>query len=85
MSTVLITGGASGLGAAVASAVMADGGQAIVLDKASPATHVTDFLPVDLSDSAAAEAATVEAAQRHGLSLIHEMCMRDRVSTAAAR
>ncbi|SMC66822.1 SDR family oxidoreductase [Kibdelosporangium aridum] len=66
MSTVLITGGASGLGAAVASAVMADGGQAIVLDKASPSTHVTDFLPVDLSDSAAAEAATVEAAQRHG-------------------
>ncbi|MBP2330670.1 NAD(P)-dependent dehydrogenase (short-subunit alcohol dehydrogenase family) [Kibdelosporangium banguiense] len=66
MSTILITGGASGLGAAVASAVMADGGQAVVLDKASPAAPVTGFLPVDLSDSAAAEAATVEAAQRYG-------------------
>jgi NAD(P)-dependent dehydrogenase (short-subunit alcohol dehydrogenase family) len=66
MSTILITGGASGLGATVASAVMADGGQAVVLDKASPTTHVTDFLPVDLSDSAAAEQATVEAAQRYG-------------------
>ncbi|MET0133381.1 MAG: SDR family oxidoreductase [Kibdelosporangium sp.] len=65
MSTILITGGSSGLGAAVASAVMADGGQAVVLDKASPTAHVTDFLPVDLSDSAAAQHTVVEAARRY--------------------
>ncbi|MCE7003698.1 SDR family oxidoreductase [Kibdelosporangium philippinense] len=65
MKTVLITGGASGLGAAVASAVMADGGRAVVLDKAAPTAHVTDFLSVDLSDSAAAERATAEAADRY--------------------
>jgi 2-dehydro-3-deoxy-L-rhamnonate dehydrogenase (NAD+) len=66
MSTVLVTGGASGLGAAVAAAVMRDGGRAVVLDKSAPNGEVTDFIPVDLSDSAAAERATAEAAERHG-------------------
>ncbi|MEV4313901.1 SDR family oxidoreductase [Actinocrispum sp. NPDC049592] len=64
--TVLITGGSSGLGAAVAAAVLAAGGRAIVLDKAAPAAEVSDFLPVDLSDSAAAERAVAEAAERNG-------------------
>ncbi|CAM3292170.1 SDR family oxidoreductase [Kibdelosporangium persicum] len=66
MKTVVITGGSSGLGAAVASAVLADGGKAIVLDKAAPGNEVTDFLPVDLTDSAAAERAVTDAAERHG-------------------
>lgn len=63
---MLITGGSSGLGAAVASAVLADGGRAVVLDKAAPSAHVSDFLPTDLSDSAAAEGAVSDAAERHG-------------------
>ncbi|ALG10495.1 SDR family oxidoreductase [Kibdelosporangium phytohabitans] len=66
MNTVLVTGGASGLGAAVAAAVVAGGGHAVVLDKAAPSQPVTDFLPVDLSDSAAAEQAVAEAVERHG-------------------
>jgi NAD(P)-dependent dehydrogenase (short-subunit alcohol dehydrogenase family) len=66
VGTVLITGGSSGLGAAVASAVLADGGRAVVLDKAAPSAHVTDFLPADLSDSAAAEHAVADAAERYG-------------------
>jgi NAD(P)-dependent dehydrogenase (short-subunit alcohol dehydrogenase family) len=64
--TVLITGGSAGLGAAVAAAVLAGGGQAIVLDKSAPSAPVSDFLPVDLSDSAAAERAVAEAADRCG-------------------
>ena len=64
--TVLITGGASGLGAAVARAVLDAGGRALVLDKAAPPGAVTDFATVDLSDSAAAEHAVTELAERHG-------------------
>ncbi|ONI79975.1 short-chain dehydrogenase [Actinosynnema sp. ALI-1.44] len=66
MNTVLVTGGASGLGAAVAAAVIDEGGRAIVLDKAAPTAAVTDFVPVDLSDSAAAEQAVAEAVDRNG-------------------
>jgi hypothetical protein len=38
----------------------------MVLDAATPAAGVTDFLSVDLSDSVAAERATAEAIERHG-------------------
>ena len=37
LGTVLVTGGASGLGAAVAAAVEADGGTPVVLDRNPPA------------------------------------------------
>ncbi|MFB9905348.1 SDR family oxidoreductase [Allokutzneria oryzae] len=63
--TVVVTGGSSGLGAAVADAVRAGGGRAVVLDKAAPA-DTADFVPVDLSDSAAAERAVAEAAALTG-------------------
>ncbi|MCP3804902.1 SDR family oxidoreductase [Allokutzneria sp. A3M-2-11 16] len=60
---VVVTGGASGLGAAVVAAVREAGGRAFVLDKAM---SDTDFVPVDLSDSRAAEEAVAEAASRAG-------------------
>jgi NAD(P)-dependent dehydrogenase (short-subunit alcohol dehydrogenase family) len=63
--TVLITGGSSGLGAAVAEAVVAAGGTPVVLDlKAPDAGHA--FVEVDLADTRAAEAAVVRASQEVG-------------------
>ena len=62
---VLVTGGSSGLGAAVAEAVVAAGGTPVVLDlKAPDAGHA--FVEVDLADSAAAEAAVTRAADLVG-------------------
>jgi NAD(P)-dependent dehydrogenase (short-subunit alcohol dehydrogenase family) len=54
---VLVTGGASGLGAAVVEAVQKAGGQPLVLDLNAPATQVP-HRRVDLSDTRAAELAT---------------------------
>ena len=62
---VVVTGGASGLGAAVASGVRKAGGTPVVLDRAVPAGG-TDHEVVDLADAAAAEQAVMRAAQRHG-------------------
>jgi NAD(P)-dependent dehydrogenase (short-subunit alcohol dehydrogenase family) len=63
--TVLITGGASGLGASVAEVVSAAGGWPLVLDKQAPAFDLADFRLADVSDSAAAEEAVHELAERH--------------------
>jgi NAD(P)-dependent dehydrogenase (short-subunit alcohol dehydrogenase family) len=68
LGTVLVTGGASGLGAAVATAVEAAGGTPIVLDRARPQNGFA-WEPVDLADARAAEAA-VERAARDGLDAI---------------
>ncbi len=65
LGTVLVTGGASGLGAAVAGAVQEAGGDAVVLDLRPPAAGL-DHEPVDLADPRAAEAAVARAAERHG-------------------
>jgi NAD(P)-dependent dehydrogenase (short-subunit alcohol dehydrogenase family) len=65
LGTVLVTGGASGLGAAVARAVAADGGRPVVLDINRPPFEV-DHERVDLADGRAAEAAVARAAERHG-------------------
>jgi 2-dehydro-3-deoxy-L-rhamnonate dehydrogenase (NAD+) len=63
--TVLITGGSSGLGAAVAEAVVAAGGTPVVLDiKAPDAGHA--FVEVDLADTRAAEAAVTQAVDQVG-------------------
>jgi NAD(P)-dependent dehydrogenase (short-subunit alcohol dehydrogenase family) len=62
---VLVTGGASGLGAAVATAVENAGGTPLVLDLNPPAGAV-DHETVDLSDTAAAEAAVRTLADRAG-------------------
>jgi NAD(P)-dependent dehydrogenase (short-subunit alcohol dehydrogenase family) len=70
LGTVLITGGASGLGAATVRAVAEAGGKALVLDRVPPPAEVkdavTDFEVVDLADSRAAEAAVRAIADRNG-------------------
>ena len=64
MGTVLVTGGASGLGAAVASAVAGAGGTPVLLDRVAPALEA-DHEIVDLVDGRAAEAAVRRVIQRH--------------------
>jgi NAD(P)-dependent dehydrogenase (short-subunit alcohol dehydrogenase family) len=62
---VLVTGGASGLGAAVAEAVREGGGTPVVLDRRPPGGGV-DHEVVDLGDTSAAEQAVARALDRHG-------------------
>jgi 2-dehydro-3-deoxy-L-rhamnonate dehydrogenase (NAD+) len=63
--TVIVTGGASGLGAAVAQAVEAAGGTPVVLDLNRPPNGFA-FRAVDLADPRAAEAAVAAVAEEHG-------------------
>jgi NAD(P)-dependent dehydrogenase (short-subunit alcohol dehydrogenase family) len=65
LGTVVITGGASGLGAATAQAVTEAGGTPVVLDRHEPAVDV-EHEQVDLADGRAAEAAVERVAERHG-------------------
>ena len=65
VGTVLVTGGASGLGRAVADAVAGAGGTPVVLDRA-PAPDGVAGEVVDLADGRAAEAAVRRAAGRFG-------------------
>ena len=65
LGCVLVTGGASGLGAAVARAVAARGGTPIVLDRDDPPDDV-DAERADLADARAAEQAVARAIERHG-------------------
>ena len=62
---VVITGGASGLGAAVAPAVDGIGLTPVVLDRRPPADGVAHEL-VDLTDTRAAEACVRHVAERYG-------------------
>jgi NAD(P)-dependent dehydrogenase (short-subunit alcohol dehydrogenase family) len=64
VGTVLITGGASGLGHAVAAAVRDAGGTPVVLDIVE--ANGFDHELVDMADTRAAEQAVRRAAQRHG-------------------
>ncbi len=65
LGTTVVTGGASGLGLAVADAIAAQGGTPVVLDRVAPEADV-DHEVVDLADTAAAEAAVARVAERHG-------------------
>jgi NAD(P)-dependent dehydrogenase (short-subunit alcohol dehydrogenase family) len=65
LGTVLVTGGASGLGAAVAAAVRDEGGTPVVLDVNPPADGLA-FEPVDLSRPREAEEAVSRVAEEHG-------------------
>ena len=65
LGTVVVTGGASGLGAAVATALAGAGGTPVVLDRARPPFAVDHEL-VDLADTRAAEAAVRRVADEHG-------------------
>lgn len=64
--TVLVTGGASGLGAAVVAAVADAGGRAVVLDRVPPGERAADHEIVDLSDARAAEEAVRAVSARAG-------------------
>jgi NAD(P)-dependent dehydrogenase (short-subunit alcohol dehydrogenase family) len=64
IGTVLVTGGASGLGAAVVDAVAGQGGRPVVLDRL--ATGGDDDVRVDLADSRAAEEAVRYASEHVG-------------------
>ena len=63
--SVLVTGGASGLGAAIALAVQAAGGRPFVLDLVAPPFEV-DHQLIDLADRSAGAAAVDGAAERLG-------------------
>ena len=65
LGTVLVTGGSSGLGAAIVEAIRAAGGTPVVRDRMAPAGAV-EHAVVDLADGTAAAAAVDEAARRHG-------------------
>lgn len=65
LGVVIVTGGASGLGRAVAAAVEEAGGHPVVLDRQRPGDDREAVL-VDLADGRAAEAAVREVAERHG-------------------
>jgi NAD(P)-dependent dehydrogenase (short-subunit alcohol dehydrogenase family) len=65
LGTVLITGGASGLGAAIAAAVAAEGGTPVVLDLRPPQDGFA-YREVDLARPRAAEAAVRAVAEEHG-------------------
>jgi NAD(P)-dependent dehydrogenase (short-subunit alcohol dehydrogenase family) len=62
LGNVLITGGASGLGAATADAVREEGGRPLVLDIVPPKDDVI-FAEADLADTPATERAVEELAQ----------------------
>src|SRR5690349_7205635 len=62
---VLVTGGSSGLGAAVVAAVAKAGGIPYVLDR-QPPTGDVPWVECDLADTRAAEAATRTLAERAG-------------------
>src|SRR3954470_1584686 len=65
LGTVLVTGGASGLGAAVAAAVEAEGGTPVILDRAAPGNGYA-WEEVDLARTRDTEAAVARLAERHG-------------------
>jgi NAD(P)-dependent dehydrogenase (short-subunit alcohol dehydrogenase family) len=64
VGSVLVTGGAGGLGAAVVAAVTEAGGKPYVLDRV--AVEGVPHVVVDLADTRAAERATVEVAELAG-------------------
>ena len=65
MDAVLVTGGSSGLGAAVVEAVAKAGGRPFVIDRQAPADGVP-WIDCDLADTRAAEAATRAAIEQAG-------------------
>ncbi len=68
MDAVIVTGGSSGLGAAVVDAVRKAGGRPYVIDRQAPAAGV-EWIECDLADTRAAEAATRSLIDRAGGSI----------------
>jgi NAD(P)-dependent dehydrogenase (short-subunit alcohol dehydrogenase family) len=65
MDAVIVTGGSSGLGAAVVDAVTKAGGRPFVIDRQAPAGD-TPWIECDLADTRAAEQATRKAIELAG-------------------
>ncbi len=63
---VVITGGAQGIGAALAAAVNAAGGTAVVFDVAKPADAAVEYVEVDVADRSSVEAAVGTVLRRFG-------------------
>lgn len=64
---VIVTGGASGIGAAAAQAIVSRGGIAVVLDVQAPAPPIrVEHAIVDVSDRDAVVGAVAEVIRRHG-------------------
>jgi NAD(P)-dependent dehydrogenase (short-subunit alcohol dehydrogenase family) len=83
IGSVLVTGGASGLGAAVVDAVLEAGGKPLVLDRQEPVSGVEAEL-VDLADTRAAEDAVRRIAERAGgLDAVVTAAGMDRCGTLA--
>jgi NAD(P)-dependent dehydrogenase (short-subunit alcohol dehydrogenase family) len=68
MDAVIVTGGSSGLGAAVVDAVIKAGGRPVVMDRQPPSGD-TPWVECDLADTRAAEEATRRAVELAGGSL----------------
>lgn len=66
LGNVLITGGASGLGAATARAVLAAGGTPLIIDRDKPEDTETVWEYADLADSRDAEEAVLALVRRAG-------------------
>jgi NADP-dependent 3-hydroxy acid dehydrogenase YdfG len=65
LGNIIVTGGASGLGAAVAAALADAGGRPMVLDR-TPPDEAGEFILVDLADRIATERAVRTASERLG-------------------
>ena len=63
---VVITGGAQGIGAALAAAVQASGGTAVVFDVAKPADPAVEYVEVDVADRSSAQTAVGAVLRRYG-------------------
>ncbi|GAA2910874.1 short-chain dehydrogenase [Actinoplanes cyaneus] len=66
MDAVIVTGGSSGLGAAVVDAVLKTGGRPYVIDRQAPARDGVPWVECDLADTRAAEQATRKAIEQAG-------------------
>jgi NAD(P)-dependent dehydrogenase (short-subunit alcohol dehydrogenase family) len=63
---VVITGGAQGIGASLATAVQAAGGTAVVFDVVAPANDSIEYVEVDVADRSSVQAAVDGVIERHG-------------------
>ncbi|GAA1702693.1 glucose 1-dehydrogenase [Kribbella yunnanensis] len=63
---VVITGGAQGIGAALASAITSYGGTAVVFDVVKPSDPAVSFVEVDVADRAAVDSAVAGVVAKYG-------------------